>query len=357
MIWLQILLLLVAAGSAAPGDRGSLEKPAFSCKGGRMGDPLPFGLVALADGWLSLVGTTGRVQLRSPTGKWSEVLQLPVDDVPASASAGSGSGILVAGVKHYPPGPSVYTVFLVDIDGRIRDTWTMPDGVFHSIATWKDTRWATISDYSWTAFPDGLLELLPGGKIVRHAGIPAVKVDVRNEVPWNAVLHLGPAGERIFCVPYECRPDFCHYGYCYRGDGGKVTWLEYGHWLGQVVPCGDYLLEQEFALGSLDHLLFAKNRTVVRRISDGAKVGSIKTGQSGTIACAGPDELLVANAAVTSVSLPTGRRRWSVPLLRRAGYVVAVARAGTCTIALTGSDAMVSICPGVGQQMVTTITR
>jgi hypothetical protein len=278
-----------------------------------------------------------------------------VAEVTAIASA--GSGILVAGVKQYPPGPLVYTVFLVGIDGRVRDTWTLPDGVFHSIAAWKDTRWATISGYAWRASPNGLLELLPGGKIVRYAGIPAVKVDVRDEVPWNAVLHLGPAGERIFCVPYECGPDFCHYGYCYRGDGGKVAWLEYGHWLGKVVLCGDYLLEQEVALGSLDHLLFTKNRTVVRRISDGARVGSVKTGQGGTIACAGPNELLVANAAVTSVSLPTGRRQWSVPLSQRAGYVVAVARAGTCTIALTGRDAIVSICPGVGEKMVITITR
>jgi hypothetical protein len=355
MTWLQILLLLAADASAASRDSGSLEKPALSWKSAYDGRSTVFSLLPLENGWRGLVATKGKVQLRAPTGRWSEVLQLPVDDVRAIASA--GSGILVAGEKHYPSDPSVCTVFLVGIDGRISDTWTLPEGVFHSIAAWKDTRWATISGYAWRASPNGLPELLPGGKIVRHAGIPAVKVDVRNEVPWNAVLHLGPAGERIFCVPYECGPDFCHFGYCYRGSKGKVAWLEYGQWLDQPVFCGDYLIEPEFALGWFNHLLFSKNRTVVRRIADGG-VASVKMGQSGSIVCAGPDEFLLDKGrSITSLSLPSGSRRWSVTVPKRAGYVVTLARAGTCTIALTHRDAIMSICPGLGQQLVTTITR
>jgi hypothetical protein len=356
MMRLPLLLLLLADAPPSSRDSGSLDKPALSWKSAYVGRSTVFRLMPLKDGWLGLVATKGKVQFRSPAGEWSEVFQLPVDEVRAVTSA--GSDILVAVEKECPNGQSVDMVLLVSVDGRIHESWTLPEGVFHSIATWKDTRWATISDYAWRAFPDGLLELLPGGKIVRHAGIPAVEVDVRNEVPWNAVLHLGPAGERIFCVPHECGPDFCHFSYCYRGEGDKVVWQEFGQWWSQPDTCGEYLLERGFAAGWVDHLLFSKNRTVVRRLSDGAKVGSIRTRQGDSAACAGPDEFLLNQGdSITSLSLPTGRRRWSVPVPKRAGNVVALARTGTCTIALTHRNFMVSICPGADEKMVTTVTR
>ena len=352
MIWFQLLLLFATNASAASADSASLEKPALSWKNARVGDAPRFELLALADGWLGLVATKGKVQFRSPTGKWSDVLELPTDDVRSIASA--GSGILVGGERHASLDP---TVFFVGIDGRIGETWNMPHDVLHSVAAWKGARWATVSGYFWRASPDGLLELLSGGKVVRHAEIPAVKVDVRFEVPWNAVLHLGPAGERIFCVPHECGPDFCHYSYCYRGDGDKVVWQQFGRWWFQPVPCGDYLIEQEYAVPDR-HLSFPRNRTIVRRITDGVQVATVRTGADTGISCAGPDEFLLnAGKSITSFSLPSGRRRWSMPVPVRVGNVVQLARAGTCTIALTDRDAMVSICQGVGEKMVTTVTR
>ncbi len=357
MIRLPLILLLLVEAPAASHDSGPLDKPTLSWKSAFVGRSTVFRLLSLEDGWLGLVATKGQIQFLSPAGRWSAVLQLPIDD-DVQATASAGYGILVAGKKYNPASAAAGTVYLLGTDGRIHETWTLPEGVFHSIATWKDTRWATISDYAWRAFPDGLLELLPGGKIVRHAGIPVVKVDVRNEVPWNAVLHLGPAGERIFCVPHECGPDFCHFGYCYRGDGDKVLWQEFGQWWYQPITCGDYLLEQEFALGWVEHLRFPKNLTIVRRISDGAKVSSIKTQLGDSAVCAGPDEFLLnKGGSISSFSLPSARRRWSVPVPKRAGNVVTVARAGACTIALTKRGSMVSICPGADGKMVTRTTR
>ena len=357
MVRLPLLLLLLVEAPAASNDSGPLDKPTLSWKRAFDGRYTVFRLLSLEDGWLGLVATKGQIQFRSPAGRWSDVLQLPIDD-DVRATASAGSGILVAGKRYNPASASAGTVFLVGIDGHIRETWTLPEGVFHSIATWKDTRWATISNYAWRAFPDGLLELLPGGRIVRHVGIPVVEVDVRKEVPWNAVLHLGPAGERIFCVPHECGPDFCHFGYCYRGDGDKVVWQEFGRWWFQPITCGAYLIEQEYSAGWVDHLHFPKNRTIVRRISDGIKVGSMKTQEGDSAVCAGPDEFILNKGdSVTSLSLPGVRRRWSVPVPKRAGNVVTLARAGTCTIALTNRGSMVSICPGADGKMVATITR
>jgi hypothetical protein len=80
--------------------------------------------------------------------------------------------------------------------------------------------------------------------------------------------------------------------YCYRHDD-KVVWQEFGQWWGDVVSCGDYLLELEAAVGWANHLLFSRNRIVVRRISDGVPAGSIKTrpmknGVPGSVVCASP---------------------------------------------------------------------
>jgi hypothetical protein len=121
------------------------------------------------------------------------------------------------------------------------------------------------------------------------------------------------------------------------------------------VACGNYLLEHEIA-GSDQYLTFRHNRIVVRRISDGALVATVKS-EYDFIVCAGPDEFLGIDSSVTSVSLPKGRRQWSIPVPRSIGYVVEAARTGSCTIGLTNKAAMVSICQGEGQRMVTTITR
>jgi len=357
MIWPHMLLLLLANLPTAPGAHCSNEKPALSWVGPDGADTLgfePLTLLALEDGWLGLVAGNGRVQFRSPTGEWSEVLQLPVDVVLRVKRA--GSGLLVAGAVLLAQG---WKVFLVGVDGHIKETWDLPDNPFyvHSLAVWKDTYWATVSEGWWTRpSPNGLLELLPGGKVVRHADIPKTEEDGHVVVPWDAVLYFGPTGEKVYCVPHECQHDGpCHYGYCYRSD--KVAWREWGHWRWLPVPCGDYLLEQEVAIPD-EHLSFSRNRTVVRRIMDGVQVATVRTGPDTGIACAGPDEFLLnAGKSITSFSLPSGRRRWSMPVPVRAGNVVQLARAGTCTIALTDRDAMVTICPGVGEKLVTTVTR
>jgi hypothetical protein len=276
-----------------------------------------------------------------------------VDVVIAAESA--GTGLLVAGAVLNEDG---WRAFLIGTEGDIRDTWDLPGNPFlvHSLAVWKDTYWVTFCDQWSRPPPDGLLELVPGGKAVRRAEIPPTEEDGHVVVPWDAVLYFGPAGERIYCVPHECRHDGpCHYGYCYRND--KVVWREWGHWWFLPVPCGDYLIEQEFVVPD-DHLSFTHDRSVVRRISDGVQVATVKTGPRSAVACAGPDEFLLnTGKSVIGLSLPGGRRRWSVPIPPQVGAVVQLARAGTCTIALTSRNAMISICQGSGPQMVTTITR
>jgi hypothetical protein len=372
MTALQILILLIAEISAAPGGRCSLDEEVLSTSSGRCSLEKPalrwsdsdeaqwagfgaLGLAELENGWLGLAAADGRVQFRSPIGEWSAVKRLPVDVVRLVESA--GLGLLVVGEVVLAHGSKV---FLVGLDGYIKETWNLDEPFnLHSLAVWRDTYWATGSDL-WSSSPEGkLLELLPGGKAVRHADIPKTQEDGKTVVPWDAVLYFGSAGERVYCVPHECRHDGpCHYGYCYRKD--KVAWSEWGHWLGRPVSCGDYLLEQEFAVPAAPdlHLSFPRNRTVVRRIADGTQVAAVRNGAGGSAVCAGPNEFLLNTGdSISSFSLPNGRRRWSARVPARAGNVVTVAKSGNCMIGLTHRNAMVSICPDQRQRMVTTITR
>jgi hypothetical protein len=117
------------------------------------------------------------------------------------------------------------------------------------------------------------------------------------------------------------------------------------------------LLEQEFVVPD-KHLSFPRNRTIVRRITDGVQVATVKTRADDDIVCAGSDKFLLNSGnSITSLSLPSGRRNWSMPVPAHAGQAVTVARAGVCTIALTDRDTMVSICQGADERIVTTVTR
>jgi hypothetical protein len=345
MTWLQVFTVFAAGLSAAPGDRPSLEKPALSLRGEDWGLGHPeLKLVALDDGWLGLVARNGKVQFRSSAGKWSAVQRLPMDAILISASA--GAGILVTGAKLNENGPT--RILLVGIDGHVKETWEVPDWVVSSLAYWKDTLWATVAE-KWTSpSADGLLELLPGGRVERHRGIPETVEDGQTVVPWDAQLLFGPSWERVFCVPEECRHDGpCHYAYCYRRD--TVTWLEYGKSCAHVVACGGYLLEPEGVSPDFHGLKHRQNQVVVRRIADGVKVASV--GTAGVVACGGPDEFLVGDRSIAAFQLPSGRRLWSVPV--GAGGVETMAQTGACTIALTTRDQMIRICRDDGRPVVT----
>ena len=351
MFWLPLIALLSADAADASVAPGTLEKPTLSWRSSRT-ETGRLALFPVGDGWLALVAMTAKVQFRSPAGTWSKVTDLPVDTVLGVARA--DPGILIAGRKKEEYRTT--TVFFIDIDGRTLETWQLSREV-HSLAAWQGRRWATVSDGTRRQSPGfDLIELLPKGSFIVRDKVPPAE-DRGEMVRTSSVfLHFGPSGERIYCSHLECTFEDgpCHSGFCYRQD--TVQWIRYGSWLG-IRLCGGYLLENEYASGVIDHFEFTRNRTVVRRISDGNEAGSINFQKRDAHGCAGPDELLLASDTVTSVSLPSGRRLWSVPVPRSVGRAIAVARAGVCTIALTTKDAILRICPGEGQKMVTTIAR
>ncbi len=351
MFWLPLIALLSANAADAVVAPGTLEKPALSWRSSKT-ETGRLALFSVGDGWLALVAMTAKVQFRSPAGAWSKVTDLPVDMVLRVAHA--DHGILVAGRKTEEYRTT--TIFFVDIEGRTLETWQLSQRV-HSLAAWQGRRWATVSDGTRGQFPGfDLIELLPKGSFIVREKVPPAE-DRGEMVRTSSVfLDFGPSGERIYCSYPECMFEAgpCHPGFCYRQD--KVQWIRYGSWLGTRL-CGGYLLENEYASGVIDHFEFTRNRAVVRRISDGNEAGSINFKKRDGQACAGPDELLLASDSVTSVSLPSGRRLWSVPVPRSVGRAIAVARASVCTIALTTKDAILRICPGDGQKMVTTIAR
>ena len=83
----RLMLLLTAATLfTATQGVGTREGPTLSWRStadlgfgmpGELGDPR-FRLLSLADGWLGLIAVDGKAQLRSPTGTWSDVIDLPM---------------------------------------------------------------------------------------------------------------------------------------------------------------------------------------------------------------------------------------------------------------------------------------
>jgi hypothetical protein len=336
MNWL--LIALFAAFLAARSDDGrSPPKPALLLHDQNEGR-----LLTLSDGSLALIARD-RLQFRSPAGKWSEVVKLPLDYVIESAS--DDSGVLVSGDQPVSP-PYVTMIFLVGVDGQIRETWKLPDECIYSLAAWKGQRFATGLRQTF--------ELLPGGRIGRDLVTPTVvrygygpdgSLAEQPIVPQWFHLYLGPEGEKVYCVSQQCHHDGpCHYAYCYRRD--QVSWDEFGRWSQPPVGCGDYLLEPETS-GSADYYLpHHHNRTVVRRMADGIKIASVKMAQDSVIACGNDDEFLVADTSIKAFQMTTGRRLWSVPV--RSGTAVAVARANDCVVALTNRGKEQHVCRQAG---------
>jgi hypothetical protein len=306
--------------------------------------------LSLADRWLGLIAVDGKAQLRSPTGKWSDVIDLPIERVVAAAS--DGSAILVAGETPGPDESRRALVLSLGIDGHVHARWEMPVSLLQSLAAGQNGRWATgYIGFNGHQGPKVLWALLSGGKIEPRDEIPTIVEDGQDVVPWRVFLYLGPSQEKIFCVPQTCQHDLpCHYALCYRRD--KVAWNKYGRWVARPVLCGDYLLEQELPMTFVRFLPHSHSRTVIRRISNGTKVGSVATGPDALLSCAGPGTFVAADTSVRAMSLSSGRRQWSVPI--RAGHAVAVAQAGDCTIALTDRDEMMSICSVNGRPVVAT---
>jgi hypothetical protein len=306
--------------------------------------------LSLADGWVGLIAVDGKAQLRSPTGTWSDVIDLPIERVVAAAS--DGSAILVAGERPGPNESRQAVALMLGIDGQVHAKWELPDIRLQSLASGQNARWATGNiGFMGDDGPKVLWALLSGGKIEPHDELPTIIEDGREVLPWRVFLYLGPSQERVFCVPQTCEHDLpCHYAGCYRRD--KVVWRAYGKWVARPVLCGDYLLEQELPVTFVRFLPHTHSRTVIRRISNGAAVASARTGPNEILSCARPGSFVAADTSVRAMSLSNGRRQWSVPI--RAGHAVAVAQAGECTIALTDRDEMMSICLVHGHPVVTT---
>ena len=343
------MLLLTAANLFTAGQGvGALEGPTLSwgstadLGSEELGEPRDprFRLLPLADGWLGLIAVDGKAQLRSPTGKWSDVIDLPIERVVAAAS--DGSALLVAGERPRPDKSWQVVVLSLGIDGHFHARWEMPGFLLQSLAAGQNARWAT----GYTGFrghdgPKVLWALLSDGKIEPRDELPTIIEDGHGVLPWRVFLYLGPSQERVFCVPQTCQHDLpCHYARCYRRD--KVVWRAYGKWVARPVLCGSYLLEQELPITFVRFLPHSHSRTVIRRISDGATVASVGTSPNEILSCARPGSFVAADTSVRAMSLSNGRRQWSVPI--RAGHAVAVAQAGECTIALTDQNEMMSIC-------------
>jgi hypothetical protein len=336
MTW-QLIALFVGSFVARSDDGRSAPKPALF-----LHDQDEGRLLTLTDGSLALIARDG-LQFRSPAGKWSEVVKLPLGYIREDAS--DDSGVLVSGMKPVSP-PYVTAIFLVGVDGQIRETWELPDKSIYSLAAWKGQRFATGLRQTF--------ELLPGGRIEKGPEIPTVvrygygsngRLGRGPIVPQWFHLYLGPDGAKIYCVSQQCQHDGpCHYAYCYRRD--HVSWDEFGRWSQPPVGCGDYLLEPENS-GSADYYLpHHHNRTVVRRMADGIKIASVKTTQDSVIACGGDDEFLVADTSIKAFQMTTGRRLWSVPV--RSGAALAVARANDCVVALTNRGKEQDVCRRAG---------
>jgi hypothetical protein len=233
-------------------------------------------------------------------------------------------------------------IFLVGVDGQIRETWELPDECIYSLVAWKGQRFATGLRQTFELLPSGRIGKGPETPtVVRYGYGPDHSLAEQPIVPEWFHLYLGPKGEKVYCVSQQCHHDGpCHYAYCYRRD--QVGWDEFGRWSKPPVGCGNFLLEPEIS-GSRDYYLpHHHNRTIVRRIADGIKIASVKTARDSVVACGGEDEFLVADTSIMAFQITTGRRLWSVPV--QSGTAVAVARANDCVVVLTNQGREQDVC-------------
>lgn len=267
-----------AAPDSTRRDSTSLAKqPAFRAEG----------VLVLPGETLLLWAADGRVQVGSPEKGWAPVLRMPMTYVTSAIT--DDAGALLAG-SQFPRGEREHAVAVaVDAQGAIRTRWDGGEGIFNAVTREQGRRWAVALDR--------LVELLPEGGLRPEGPVPSL-----------SRLVVGAEGQQVLCVPANL--SLAHAAPAACGPRGGDAWRVEGRWRAHPLACGGWLVTKEGA------------EVVVRGLANGEVVAR-RTVPGEALACAGRDEVWVADTRVRALALPTLVPRWEAPCGR--GTVAALA--------------------------------
>jgi hypothetical protein len=242
-------------------------------------------MIALADDQLLVWHGDGRAQLRTTSGAWTEMFQLPVhaimDVKPDEA------GFLITGA--IKPGTSV--VLAMTAQGRELDRWVM-DG--------HDTYRLVVDSRSRRAVTrEGMVPLLAGGKLGTVDAWPPQEKNAF-AVPPTLIVK-----DDVTIIWREANLSRQH-----RTAGsferiGPAGWRFEGDFIGPPICCGEWLIYSERSRGS---------GPVVRSVRSGAVENRIENHAQAVIACAGSNRVLVGDRELSLLELPAGKVLWTQPI-------------------------------------------
>ncbi len=245
---------------------------------------VPTGMIALGGDGLLLWRDDGRMQIRDGNGTWSAALQLPMQKVMRIRP--ENAGFLALGAPETPFGTNL--IVALDTSGRETQRWS-------AVAAWDVT---VTPQGRWAVTRTGLLPLLPQAVLGTEESFPAWGGD--RPAPQFPPELLYWQGGTVFC--HRADLSLQHYAHARCERPGPEGWFfEAGESMLAPIACGPWLLvnqgKRQEQLAVLD---MATGKVLARRDYTGRP----------RIACAGGNELAVADRNLELVRLPSLKSRW-----------------------------------------------
>jgi len=231
----------------------------------------------------------GRLQIRNGKGTWSEVVQPPMQKIMQIRP--DNAGLLALGAPEIPYGPSL--IVALDSAGKETERWTVA-GAWDISVTAHDRQAVTLS---------GLRPLLPQAAVGAEQAFPKWAGDQLGNPQFPPKLMHWQA-TTIFCHQADLSKQHFALARCERP--GPEAWLyEYGQSMQEPVACGPWLL-----LNEGKH----QEQLVVLDMATGKIRGRRTFHNRPRIACAGEDQLAIAERSLELAQLPALNSTWHAPI-------------------------------------------
>ncbi|MDD1619925.1 MAG: hypothetical protein LUQ11_00475 [Methylococcaceae bacterium] len=246
---------------------------------------LPTGMAMFNTDSLLVWRDDGRLQIRDGKGVWSAVVQLPMQKIMQIRP--DASGLLALGAPETPFGPSL--IIALDPAGKESERWSVAGA--WDITVSADARQAvTLS---------GVRPLLPQAAVGAEQAFPKW-AGKRPENPQFPPKLLYWEAATIYCHPADLSMQ--HYAPARCERPGAEGWIyEYGESMQAPVACGPWLVVNEGK---------HQEQLTVLEMATGKIRSRRKFHSHPRIACAGEDQLAIAERSLEQAQLPALNSTW-----------------------------------------------